>query len=67
MVRVFEKAYLSIKKDEAEKSLKNLRVENPVGLNGVANEYLRLTGNVCGQWLVRMFKVCLNARRVLMD
>ena len=33
----------------------------------MALEYLKFGDNVCGQWLVRMFNVCLNARQVPMD
>ena len=36
-------------------------------MDGVATESLKLGGDVCAEWLVRMFDVCLSGEKVSTD
>ena len=67
-LRVFpEKADHNITKNEVEKALKKLTVRKAPGLDVVAIEYLKMGRKVYSEWLFRIFNVCLNTRRFLMD
>ena len=45
----------------------NFKAGKSSGLDGVATEYVKLGGNTCGKWLVRIFRVCINFIRFPVD